>query len=143
MKIKYILWMLLTLTLPVLMGCQMLKNRKPQSAGFGRYCSNCLVKNLDKNVEKLRKALQTIKPKLVSHKSTFVNICNRTKQVKETILHIIRKKDCTKVTTRELRKITEVNLSSKRIKQLKSGDFAGLTSLLILRLKQNLKELYQ
>lgn len=54
--------MLLTLTLPVLMGCQMLKNRKPQSAGSNAYCSDCLVKDIDEDVAKLRDTLQQSNP---------------------------------------------------------------------------------
>lgn len=50
--------MLLTLTLPVLMGCQMLNNRKPQSAGFRGYCSDCLIKGVAKEVENLRKIMR-------------------------------------------------------------------------------------
>ncbi len=67
MKIKHVLWILFTLTLPVLMGCQMLKNRKPQSAGSTAYCSNCLVEKIDKDIDKLRKTIQESNPKLVKY----------------------------------------------------------------------------
>ncbi len=61
MKIKnYLLLIYLPLLILLLAGCQMLQktNRKPQSAGSTAYCSNCLVKNVDKNLQELQKALQ-------------------------------------------------------------------------------------
>ena len=61
MKIKpYLSLFYLPLLLLMLVGCQMLQktNRKPQSAGSTAYCSNCLVKNVDKNLQELQKALQ-------------------------------------------------------------------------------------
>ena len=52
----------LSLLLPSLVGCQMLKNRKPQSAGSNAYCSDCLVKDIDEDVAKLRDTLQQSNP---------------------------------------------------------------------------------
>ncbi len=69
MKTKNILWMLLTLTLPALVGCQMLKNRKPQSAGSTAYCSNCLVEKIDKDVKELRDTIQNSNPRQVKYQS--------------------------------------------------------------------------
>ena len=81
MKIKNILCILLTLTLPILMGCQMLKNRKPQSAGFRGYCSNCLLENMDKDIEQLKKVMhKTAVSTNQNKRNTFLN------QSKATIL---------------------------------------------------------
>lgn len=55
------------LLLSVLAGCQILKktNRTPQSAGFRGYCSDCLLKGLDKGIDQLRKTMQQANPQLV------------------------------------------------------------------------------
>ena len=69
MKMRILLIVCFILLLPAIVSCQMLKNRKPQLAGFGGYCSNCLVKNLDEDVEKLQNAIQESNSKLVKYQA--------------------------------------------------------------------------
>ncbi len=69
MKMRILLIVCFILLLPAIVSCQMLKNRKLQSAGFGGYCSNCLVKNLDEDVEKLQNAIQESNSKLVKYQA--------------------------------------------------------------------------
>ena len=69
MKIKNTLWILFTLTLLMLTGCQMLKNRKPQSAGSTAYCSNCLVEKIDTDIDKLQRTIQQSNPSLVKYQA--------------------------------------------------------------------------
>ena len=44
--------------LSVLISCQTLGNRRPQSAGFGGYCPTCITQNIDKDLAKLQSTLQ-------------------------------------------------------------------------------------
>ncbi len=67
MKIKRLLCLTyLLLLLPVLISCQMFSaqkiQRKPQSAGFGGYCSTCLVGRLDEDLKELKNTIQKSNP---------------------------------------------------------------------------------
>ena len=65
-------------------------------------------------------------------------ICDRTQQVHETIVTALSGvDDCAAVTVADLAGITDLELISKNIASLKSGDFAGLTSLITLGLVRN------
>lgn len=77
MKIKILLVISLSLLLSMMAGCQMLKNRKPQSVGSAAFCTNCLVKSLgDKSAEQLRDTVR-----LVKHQTNYfrhiVNLYNK------------------------------------------------------------------
>ena len=71
------------------------------------------------------------------------NICSRTKAVQDEILSLITMNGvsgvrCETVIATQLTEITALNLNSKSISSLKSGDFAGLTGLTSLDLSDNL-----
>ena len=51
----------LSLLALLLTSCQMLTNRKPQSAGFRGYCPTCLMKNAANDVKNLQKIVQNNK----------------------------------------------------------------------------------
>lgn len=67
-------WLLVS----TLISCQTLKkvNRKPQLAGFRGYCSNCLLKDLDKDVHQLRGAIKQSHPSVVHNQGdeTFISV---------------------------------------------------------------------
>lgn len=63
MKVKLLLTTSLLLILSTLVSCQMLKNRKPQSAGSNALCSDCLMEKLDEDIEKIKNAMEKAKPK--------------------------------------------------------------------------------
>ncbi len=69
MNLKLLLTISLLLLLSTLVSCQMLKNKKLQSAGSTAYCSNCLVKNLDKDIDKLQRTIQQNNPILVKYQA--------------------------------------------------------------------------
>ena len=78
-------------------------------------------------------------------KAQTVNICDRTPAVEAAILAAITATDdCTMVTAADLEGITELDLSDDTaentddIATLQSSDFAGLTGLMTLDLKENL-----
>ena len=65
-------------------------------------------------------------------------ICDRTQQVHEAIVGVLSGvDDCAAVTDADLAGITHLQMVGKSIASLKSGDFAGLTSLEELRLNEN------
>ena len=55
------------LVLPVLISCQMLKNRKPQSTGSTAYCSNCLMEEVDSDIKDLKKIIKVSNPQLAKN----------------------------------------------------------------------------
>ncbi len=65
------------------------------------------------------------------------NICDRTDEVEQGILTALSATDCTAITSAQLARITQLNLRSKGISSLKSGDFDGLTNLEFLYLDKN------
>ena len=69
------------------------------------------------------------------------NICDRTSQVQAEIIRQLSSSSpgitCTQVTSAQLRTITRLDLRSKSIKALKSGDFDNLTNLEHLNLGRN------
>ena len=66
-------------------------------------------------------------------------ICDRTQQVHEIIVeyYVSGVDDCAAVTVADLAGLAELDLSDSSIVSLKSGDFAGLTSVLFLLLDSN------
>ena len=65
-------------------------------------------------------------------------ICDRTQQVRESIVfYISRVDDCAAVTVADLAALVYLEVASQDITSLKSGDFAGLTSLTTLELNGN------
>lgn len=67
------------------------------------------------------------------------DVCGRTAQVRDAIMAAVSGVDaCTEVTKEHLRAITRINsLSAQNISTLKSGDFAGMTSLRFLSMTNN------
>ena len=64
-------------------------------------------------------------------------VCDRTPQVRDKLVEKSPVSQCSQVTSEHLAGITELELESAGITSLKSGDFAGLTSLMRIDLSQN------
>ena len=69
---------------------------------------------------------------------TAVDICTRTQEVQDAILGAVSgTPTCSTITTEQLTGITELNITGYSAATLVPGDFAGLTGLQILRLKDS------
>ena len=66
-----------------------------------------------------------------------VPVCDRTSQVRDAILAELSMTDCSAVTNERLRTIWELNLESKSLTALQSGDFSGMSGLAYLSLQNN------
>ena len=64
-------------------------------------------------------------------------VCGRTQQVRDELVRLAGAGDCASVTADNLAKITNLDLENKAIASLQASDFAGLTSLVYLRLRNN------
>ena len=64
-------------------------------------------------------------------------VCGRTQQVLDELVRLAGAGDCASVTAENLAEITDLDLDNKAIASLQAGDFAGLTSLVYLRLRNN------
>ena len=64
-------------------------------------------------------------------------VCGRTQQVLDELVRLAGTGDCASVTADNLAAITDLDLDNKAIASLQAGDFAGLTSLVYLRLRNN------
>ena len=64
-------------------------------------------------------------------------VCGRTQQVRDELVRLAGAGDCASVTADNLAEITNLELENKAIASLQAGDFAGLTSLVYLRLSNN------
>ena len=64
-------------------------------------------------------------------------VCGRTQQVLDELVRLAGAGDCASVTADNLAAITTLDLDNKDIASLQAGDFAGLTSLVNLRLRNN------
>ena len=64
-------------------------------------------------------------------------VCGRTQQVLDELVRLAGAGDCASVTADNLAEITDLDLDNKAIASLQAGDFAGLTSLEYLRLRNN------
>ena len=64
-------------------------------------------------------------------------VCDRTPQVRDAILAELSMTDCSAVTNERLRTIWELNLESKSLTALQSGDFSGMSGLASLSLQNN------
>ena len=97
--------------------------RARNSAGPSEWSDNILVKN----------------PEGRGWLPTIVNICDRTPQVRDAILALLRDiNDCAVVTDSDLSGIRqEIDLTGQNISELKAVDFQGLTRLQSLRLNNN------
>ena len=67
----------------------------------------------------------------------YVNICNRTEQVRDTIMRAVEAKECDAVDLKRMQNIQGLDLRDKGLTTLASGDFAGLTGLVKLDLDNN------
>ena len=76
--------------------------------------------------------------KEVTNNTSFPGICDRTPEVRTALLTAVAKTDCMAVIETDLTGTTgALNLSSRGITALKSGDFSGLTALAELDLSDN------
>ena len=50
------------LLLPIMCACQLLTNRRPQSAGSSVYCPDCLVSKIDKDVAIIKQTIENTNP---------------------------------------------------------------------------------
>ena len=66
-----------------------------------------------------------------------VNICDRTLQVRDGILRVLKTDDCAAVDSGQLASIGFLNLTEKQLKTLRAGDFDGLANLRVLHLAYN------
>ena len=73
----------------------------------------------------------------VTAPTVFINVCNRTEQVRDAIVAAAGVSACADVTSAHLSAITELRLSSKNISTLQAGDFSSLKALKVLRLTEN------
>ena len=64
-------------------------------------------------------------------------VCGRTQQVRDELVRLAGAGDCASVTADNLAAITNLDLENKDIASLQASDFAGLTSLVYLRLRNN------
>ena len=64
-------------------------------------------------------------------------VCGRTQQVRDELVRLAGAGDCASVTADNLAAITNLDLNNKAIASLQASDFAGLTSLVYLRLRNN------
>ena len=64
-------------------------------------------------------------------------VCGRTQQVLDELVRLAGAGDCASVTADNLAAITNLDLENKDIASLQAGDFAGLTSLVYLRVRNN------
>ena len=64
-------------------------------------------------------------------------VCGRTQQVRDELVRLAGAGDCASVTADNLAAITNLDLENKAIASLQASDFAGLTSLVNLRLRNN------
>ena len=64
-------------------------------------------------------------------------VCGRTQQVRDELVRLAGAGDCASVTADNLAAITNLDLENKAIASLQASDFAGLTSLVYLRLRNN------
>ena len=67
----------------------------------------------------------------------FLSVCERTEQVQKAILEALAKTECSEVTKKELSSLLVLKINKKKLKELKSGDFSGLSSLHQLFLSVN------
>ena len=65
------------------------------------------------------------------------DVCGRTPQVRDAILENLSGVRCAQVTLKQLGTITELDLQSKKLTELKAEDFDGLTNLETLDLGDN------
>lgn len=68
---------------------------------------------------------------------SILAVCDRTPQIRDAILKKVRTEECSIVTIEDLKIIVNLDLKSKGIKELKPGDFSGLSSLSWLSLGDN------
>ncbi len=66
-----------------------------------------------------------------------LNVCNRTRQVRDAIVEAAPVSTCVAVTPEHLAAVTQLSLSEKNISTLKANDFSGLTALESLYLRDN------
>ena len=84
----------------------------------------------------LQEAGEALKKASTTNNLAFLPVCERTKQIKEEIERLL-KKSCEDITKDDLLKITSLDVSGRRIKSLKPGDFSGLVNLKELDLGHN------
>ena len=67
----------------------------------------------------------------------FVDVCERTRQVRDAITSLTGNSDCGEVSRADLESITDLNISLAGISSLSEGDFSGLSNLQELNLSDN------
>ena len=73
----------------------------------------------------------------VTAPTVFINVCNRTEQVRDAIVAAAGASACGEVLAQRLAAITELWVISRGITSLKANDFSGLTALKSLNLANN------
>ena len=76
-------------------------------------------------------------PSTVNAQGTTDDVCGRTPQVRDELVRLADADDCASVTGEKLAAITILDLDDKGITSLQANDFAGLSSLSTLRLRDN------
>ncbi len=92
-------------------------------------CDNIFVKSDEEKAEESAEAAK---------KAVAANpICERTEQVRDTIVKAVKTSKCEEVSVEDLAKVTILSFNNKDLQELKVGDFAGLTGLKQLYLSNN------
>ena len=73
---------------------------------------------------------------MVMTQNASADVCNRTSQVRDEIVKIL-KKSCEKITAEDLKSIQKLDLSMRNIQSIQPQDFAGLDKLENLNLYEN------
>ena len=74
-------------------------------------------------------------------RETEAGVCGRTEQVRNKLVELTDAADCMSVTAAQLSEITNLDLDNQSIASLQAHDFAGLTGLQYLNLRNNLLSL--
>ena len=95
------------------------------------------LKSREKIDEHMKAYMKGLKYPEVSMAGVFVEVCDRTPQVRDAITALTGNSDCGEVSRADLESITDMDISREGINSLSEGDFSGLSNLQYLRLRGN------